>query len=127
MEVLVTYDVATDRVEGRRRLRRVAQVCKNYGQRVQKSVFECLVNQAQYEQLVRDLVHYIDEKEDNLRIYRLREPTEKHCKHFGVNPSINSFGRVITETCGLKRERPPHNLRAEVRNDKPGTSGITRP
>ena len=89
MEVLVTYDVATDKAAGRRRLRRVAQVCKNYGQRVQKSVFECLVNQAQYEQLVRDLVHYIDEKEDNLRIYRLREPAEKHCKHFGVNPSIS--------------------------------------
>lgn len=89
MEVLVTYDVATDNAEGRRRLRRVAQVCKNYGQRVQKSVFECLVNQAQYEQLVRDLVHYIDEKEDNLRIYRLREPVGKYCKHFGVNPSIN--------------------------------------
>ena len=89
MEVLVTYDVATDKVEGRRRLRRVAQICKNYGQRVQKSVFECLVNQAQYEQLVRDLVHYIDEKEDNLRIYRLREPAGKHCQHFGVNPSIN--------------------------------------
>lgn len=89
MEVLVTYDVATDNADGRRRLRRVAQVCKNYGQRVQKSVFECLVNQAQYEQLVRDLVHYIDEKEDNLRIYRLREPAGKHCKHFGVNPSIN--------------------------------------
>ena len=89
MEVLVTYDVATDDAEGRRRLRRVAQVCKNYGQRVQKSVFECLVNQTQYEQLVRDLVHYIDEKEDNLRIYRLREPVGKYCKHFGINPSIN--------------------------------------
>ena len=89
MEVLVTYDVATDNAEGRRRLRRVAQVCKNYGQRVQKSVFECLVNQIQYEQLVRDLVHNIDEKEDNLRIYRLREPAVKYCKHFGANPSIN--------------------------------------
>ena len=89
MEVLVTYDVATDKAEERRRLRRVAQVCKNYGQRSQKSVFKCLVNQAQYEQLVRDLVHYIDEKEDNLRIYRLREPAKKHCRYFGVNPSIN--------------------------------------
>ena len=88
MEVLVTYDVATDNAQGRRRLRRVAQVCKNYGQRVQKSVFECTVNQAQYEQLIRDLVFCIDEREDNLRIYRLREPVGEFCKHFGVNPSI---------------------------------------
>lgn len=89
MEILVTYDVATENAVGRRRLRRVAQVCKNYGQRVQKSVFECLVSQAQYEQLVRDLVRHIDEKEDSLRIYRLREPVGKYCKHFGLKPSIN--------------------------------------
>lgn len=89
MEILVTYDVATENAEGRRRLRRVAQVCKNYGQRVQKSVFECLVSQAQYEQLIWDLMRHIDKKEDNLRIYRLREPAGKFCKHFGVNPSIN--------------------------------------
>ena len=89
MQVLITYDVATEQKAGKRRLRRVAQVRKNFGQRVQKSVFECLVDQAQYEQLVRSLVKCIDEKEDNLRIYRLREPKEQYCQHFGVAPSIN--------------------------------------
>ena len=89
MQVLVAYDVATEKAAGKRRLRKVAQVCKNFGQRVQKSVFECVVNQAQYERLVRELVRCIDEKEDNLRIYRLRESREEYCQHFGVNPSIN--------------------------------------
>ena len=89
MQVLVTYDVATEKDDGKRRLRKVAQVCKNFGQRVQKSVFECLVDQAQYEKLLRDLIKCIDEKEDNLRIYRLREPKEQYCRHFGVNPAIN--------------------------------------
>ena len=89
MQVLVTYDVATEKEDGKKRLRKVAQVCKNFGQRVQKSVFECLVDQAQYEQLLRDLVNCIDEKEDNLRIYRLREPKEQYCRHFGVKPSVN--------------------------------------
>lgn len=89
MEVLVAYDVATEKDAGKRRLRKIAQVCKNFGQRVQKSVFECLVDQAQYEQLVRDLVKCMDEKEDNLRIYRLREPKGQYCQHFGVKPSIN--------------------------------------
>ena len=89
MQVLVAYDVATEKDDGNRRLRKIAQVCKNFGQRVQKSLFECLVDQTQYEQLVRDLVKCIDEKEDNLRIYRLREPKEQYCQHFGVKPSIN--------------------------------------
>ena len=89
MQVLIAYDVATEKDEGKRRLRKVAQVCKNFGQRVQKSVFECLVDQAQYEQLVRELLYCINEKEDNLRIYRLREPKGKYCQHYGVNPSVN--------------------------------------
>ena len=88
MQILVTYDVATEKDDGKRRLRKVAQVCKNFGQRVQKSVFECLVDQVQYEELVRKLVKCIDTQEDNLRIYRLREPKEQFCQHFGVNPSI---------------------------------------
>ena len=89
MQVLIAYDVATEKDDGKRRLRKVAQVCKNYGQRVQKSVFECLVDHPQYEQLVRELVYCINEKEDNLRIYRLREPKGEYCQHFGVNPSVN--------------------------------------
>lgn len=89
MYVLVAYDVATETETGQKRLRKVAQVCKNYGQRVQKSVFECSVNQMQYESMVAELLECIDEKEDNLRIYRLREPKEKHIEVYGKNDIID--------------------------------------
>lgn len=84
MLILVSYDVHTENAAGRRRLRRVARVCVNHGQRVQKSVFECRVNQAQYEALERALLAEIDLSEDNLRFYRLTEPLAQHVKEFGV-------------------------------------------
>lgn len=74
MDVLVAYDVNTESKAGRRRLRRVATACKDYGQRVQYSVFECSVTQAQMEALRERLLGILDEEEDNLRIYRLRPP-----------------------------------------------------
>lgn len=83
MEVLVTYDVATDTKVGRRRLRRVAKLCEAYGQRVQKSVFECTLDAAQLEVLKHRLVKEIEPEEDSLRIYRLREPREKFLKVLG--------------------------------------------
>ncbi len=89
MQVLVTYDVCTEKVAGRKRLRKVAQVCKNYGQRVQKSVFECSVDEAQYESMIRSLLKCIKEDEDSLRVYRLREPKERYVKEFGVNGRID--------------------------------------
>ena len=84
MLILVTYDVSTETREGRRRLRRVAKVCQNYGQRVQKSVFECQVDAATYELLEEALLAEIDETEDNLRLYRLTEPLEKNIKEYGT-------------------------------------------
>ena len=84
MLILVSYDVRTEDAAGRRRLRRVARVCVNHGQRVQKSVFECRVDQAQYEALERALLAEIDLNEDNLRFYRLTEPLAQHVKEFGV-------------------------------------------
>ncbi len=83
MLILVTYDVSTETAAGRRRLRRVAKVCQNYGQRVQKSVFECRVDVATYEILEENLLAEIDEEEDNLRLYRLTEPLERNIKEFG--------------------------------------------
>ena len=83
MEVLVTYDVATDTTEGRRRLRRVAKVCEGYGQRVQKSVFECTVNEGELTMLKHRLQAEIAEKEDSLRIYRLREPRDTYLEVIG--------------------------------------------
>ncbi|MEE4379404.1 MAG: CRISPR-associated endonuclease Cas2, partial [Candidatus Competibacteraceae bacterium] len=74
MLILVAYDVSTETSEGRRRLRRVAKACLNYGQRVQKSVFECRVDQVHFEKLQQVLLREINEDEDNLRFYRLSEP-----------------------------------------------------
>lgn len=83
MEILVTYDVTTDSPEGRRRLRRVAKVCEAFGQRVQYSVFECVVNPAQFEQLKHQLEQEIEPKEDSLRFYRLQEPRERYVQVLG--------------------------------------------
>ena len=83
MLIIVTYDVSTETREGRRRLRRVAKICEGVGQRVQKSVFECSVNQMQYEDLERRLLAEINDKEDNLRLYRLTEPVDLHVKQHG--------------------------------------------
>jgi len=95
MLVLVTYDVSTETSEGRARLRRVAQVCVDYGQRVQKSVFECTVNQAQYERLKRRLLRRMREDEDSLRFYRLSEPREKIVEEFGVGHVIDFKGPLV--------------------------------
>ena len=83
MWIVVCYDVNTETKEGRRRLRRVAQVCKNYGQRVQKSVFECQVNEMKFEELRRKLLKEVKLALDNLRIYRLTEPRENHVENYG--------------------------------------------
>jgi CRISPR-associated protein Cas2 len=89
MQILITYDVSTETPEGRKRLRKVAQACKDFGQRVQKSVFECNVNQMQYEQLLRRLLAIIEEKEDSLRVYRLIEPKEKHVEVHGIDRAVD--------------------------------------
>lgn len=83
MLILVSYDVSTETKEGRKRLRRAARVCLNFGQRVQKSVFECKVNAGQLEVLKNDLLEIIEEKEDSLRFYRIIEPLEKNVMEFG--------------------------------------------
>ena len=85
MDILVTYDVNTETVEGRRRLRHVATVCKNYGQRVQLSVFECRVTLAQYEALRAKLVKILNPKLDNLRLYKLPSPRTEHVESFGID------------------------------------------
>ncbi|NJN22962.1 MAG: CRISPR-associated endonuclease Cas2 [Leptolyngbya sp. RL_3_1] len=85
MDILVAYDVNTETRAGRRRLRKVATVCKNYGQRVQLSVFECRVTLAQYETMRSQLLDNIDPKVDNLRLYKLPMPREKHFEQFGID------------------------------------------
>jgi CRISPR-associated protein Cas2 len=86
---LVSYDVSTETREGRRRLRRAAKACLNYGQRVQKSVFECRVDAGQFELLKDDLLGIIDEAEDSLRFYRIVEPLEKNVMEFGKFKAVD--------------------------------------
>ncbi len=90
MEILITYDVATDTAEGRRRLRRVAKVCESCCQRVQKSVFECQLNAVQLEQLKHRLrLLEVSVPEDSLRIYRLTEPRDRYLQVIGQRPAYD--------------------------------------
>jgi len=89
MNILIAYDVSTETAAGRRRLRKVALACQDFGQRVQKSVFECSVNEIQYEEVMRRLLEIMEEKEDSLRVYRLTEPKEKYVQVYGVNTAID--------------------------------------
>ncbi len=89
MELLVTYDVATDTRAGQRRLRKVAGVCCDFGQRVQKSVFECSLSEMQVEQLKHRLFECIDPAADSLRIYRLPTPKAACIEHFGINEPLD--------------------------------------
>lgn len=95
MLIIVTYDVSTETKAGRRRLRRVAKTCEAVGQRVQKSVFECKVNEMQFEELERTLLEEIDESEDNLRFYRITEPTELRVKEYGTFRSVDFEGTLV--------------------------------
>ncbi len=89
MDILVTYDVNTETREGRGRLRKVATTCKDFGQRVQYSVFECRVNAAQLESLRDRLLKVINEDEDSLRIYRLHPPREKNIESYGRDDYVS--------------------------------------
>jgi CRISPR-associated protein Cas2 len=89
VHVLISYDVSTEIIAGRRRLRKVAQVCQDFGQRVQKSVFECAVNEEQFEEVVRRLLDIINKAEDSLRVYRLTEPKDKHVQVYGVDGTVD--------------------------------------
>ena len=89
MLVIVTYDVSTETREGRRRLRRVAKLCEGVGQRVQKSVFECQVDLVRFEELERRLLEEINKEEDNLRIYRITEPTRLHVREYGCFRAVD--------------------------------------
>ena len=84
-DILVVYDVQTTTPKGKHRLRRVAQLCKNYGQRVQFSVFECRVSQAQMESLEADSLDILDITKDSLRIYILYQGRERSLHAHGVD------------------------------------------
>ena len=95
MFVLVTYDVKTSDPGGKRRLRRVAKVCKDYGQRVQFSVFECIVDPAQWTVLRQRLISEIEEESDSLRFYFLGSNWKRRVEHVGAKPSIDQEGLLL--------------------------------
>ena len=95
MLVLITYDVSTVDAAGRRRLRRVAKVCENRGQRVQNSVFECLVEPAQWVEMRARLLEEIDHEEDSLRFYFLGKHWKRRIEHKGAKPSYDPEGTLI--------------------------------
>ena len=95
MFVLVTYDVKTSDPGGTKRLRRVAKACKDFGQRVQFSVFECIVDPAQWTRLRQRLIDEIDEEVDSLRFYFLGSNWKHRVEHIGAKESIDQEGPLI--------------------------------
>ncbi len=93
--MLVTYDVNTEDVAGRRRLRRVARACMDYGQRVQHSVFECEVDPAQWARFRSRLVAEIDRQKDSLRFYRLGADGQRRVEHVGAKPTLDLNGPLL--------------------------------
>ena len=93
--VLVTYDVHTETDDGKRRLRRVSRLCQNHGQRVQLSVFECLVDPAQWTVLRAALESEINVAEDSLRFYFLGANWHNRVEHVGARPSYDPQGPLI--------------------------------
>ena len=95
MMVLVSYDVRTSEPGGNKRLRRVAKVCRNFGQRVQFSVFECLVDPAQWTRLRQALINEIDPEADSLRFYYLGAHWHNRVEHVGAKESMDQEGPLI--------------------------------
>ncbi len=95
MLILVTYDVSTETREGKRRLSRVAKKCEAHGQRVQNSVFECILDYSQYISLQAELKRIINISEDSLRFYNLGMKYDGKVIHVGIKPSIPLDGRLI--------------------------------
>jgi len=95
MMVLVSYDVMVTSPGGQRRLRKVAKTCTNYGQRVQHSVFECVIDPAQWVQLKNILEKIIDDKTDSLRYYYLGANYKRRVEHVGSKPSYDVDGPLI--------------------------------
>lgn len=95
MLVLITYDVNTQTAEGRTRLRKVAKQCVNYGQRVQNSVFECVMDAAKAREVKEKLIKIIDEETDSLRFYYLGNNYKNKVEHIGAKESYDVEAPLI--------------------------------
>lgn len=95
MLVLITYDVNTETAQGRKRLRQVAKQCLNYGQRVQNSVFECVLDSAKCREVEYKLEQIIDKEKDSLRFYYLGNNYKNKVLHLGIKESFDVEGTLI--------------------------------
>ena len=95
MLVLITYDVNTQTANGRKRLRKVAKECVNYGQRVQNSVFECVMDSAKCRQVKNILEKIIDKEKDSIRFYYLGDNYKNKVEHMGVKESYDVEAPLI--------------------------------
>jgi len=96
MMVLITYDVNTTTVAGEKRLRRISKLCQNYGQRVQNSVFECLVDPNQMALLKNKLLDVMDKDKDSLRFYYIGSNWKPKIEHVGAKEGYDPEGVLIT-------------------------------
>lgn len=95
MFILITYDVETTDAAGRKRLRKVAKECENYGLRVQNSVFECVLDAAQLFRVKHILEEIVDPKKDSLRMYNLGNNYKTKVYHYGNKAVIDQEGPLI--------------------------------
>lgn len=95
MMVVLVYDVSTSDAEGRRRLRKVAKACTRYGQRVQDSVFECLVEPAEYQELIGAVKQIIDLTCDSVTVYNLGANWKRRVERFGFDDTYDPQGTLI--------------------------------
>lgn len=95
MLVLITYDVNTEDAKGKTRLRRVARQCVNHGQRVQNSVFECILDASECKMLKAELLKIIDESKDSLRFYYLGNQYKNKVEHYGTKCTFDQEGVII--------------------------------
>ncbi len=95
MMVLITYDMNTEDRSGKTRLRKIARQCVNYGQRVQNSVFECVVDDAECKQLQHTLCTIIDPTKDSLRFYYLGNKYQTRIEHFGAKETYEAEGVLM--------------------------------
>lgn len=95
MYILVTYDVQTDTMAGQRRLRKVARLCMDYGQRVQNSVFECILTEVQLAELKHKLESVMDMANDSIRIYFLNKNENRRIITIGKNDAVDVESTLI--------------------------------
>lgn len=95
MMVLITYDVNTETLAGQKRLRKVAKACQDYGQRVQNSVFECIIDPARLKELQARLETLINKEKDSIRYYYLGNEWRKRVEHVGAKASLDMEGTLL--------------------------------